>query len=471
MKPLQRLLAVVFALLLAACGGGGIAGLGGSEGGGVGTGGTGIVAGTVTGLGSVIVEDTRFDESRALLETRPDLVNSAPLSPAELRIGQYAYVTLDAAGTPSRVRIESQLVGPALAINLATGRFSVWGQPVAINADPGRGPVTVFSGYRTLADLRSGDPVQVYGVLQAGDGGGELLRATLVEKLPAVAALPARLTGTLQQGSGSELLLAGRPLDLSGTANTPPLAAGTAVIAVIPWTAPEPARWQAFAVALLAPAASPSLRVSGAVHLLPDGHAVVQGVEVDLSSLAPAQRESVREGSYLTVQGRSRGGDGRRADADRIESLPGSGRNAQVRGSITSVAGTASFVVRGQAVDAAAAEFEGGGLANLVVGAFVEVQGTQTASGIVARRVTFPRATPERAVLELSGTVQSVDAASRGARLQPREGPAVDLLLPAGIALPAVGDSVRATGYWDGSRLQVRELDERSDGEGSGRGR
>jgi hypothetical protein len=474
MKPLHRLLALVVTLLLASCGGGGgVLGLAGSEGGGVGTGGTGIVAGTVTGLGSVIVEDTRFDESRAALESRPDLVNSRALSPTELRIGQYAHVEFEAAGIAARVRIASQFVGAALDINIATGRFSVWGQPVAINVDPARGPVTVFSGYRTLADLRAGDPVQVYGVLQAGDGGGDLVRATLVEKLPAVGALPARLTGTLQQGSGGALLLAGRPLDLSGAANAPALAlaAGTAVTAVVPWTASLPARWQAFAVALLAPAPAPSLQVSGAVRLLQGGRAVVQGVEIDLATLPQGDRDAVREGSYLTVHGRSRGGDGRRADADRVESQPQGGRSAQVRGSITSVAGTASFVVRGQAVDASAAAFEGGSAASLAVGSYVEVQGTQTASGIVASRVTLPTATPDRAVLELTGTVQSLDAASRSARLQPREGQSVDLLLPAGSALPAVGDRIRATGYWDGSRLLVREFEERSDNSGPGGGR
>jgi hypothetical protein len=406
-----------------------------------------------------------------VVETRPDLVHSKPLGPGDLHIGQYAYVDLDAAGTPTRVRMESQLVGAVAGANAAAGRFSVWGQPVAVNADPDRGPVTVFSGLTGVADLLPGDPVQVYGVLQAGDGATDLLRATRIERLAAVGALPARVTGTLQQGNGTTLLLAGRPLDVSAASTVPPtLTAGTAVIAVVPWTAQLPATWQASAVALLAPSdAAPSVRVSGAVHLRADGRAVVQGVEVDLAALAQQDRDAVREGSYLTVQGRSRGNDGRRLDAAQVEPLPQGGRSAQLRGSITSVSGTTSFVVRGQVVDASAAEFRGGSAASLTVGTFVEVDGVQTLSGVAARRVTFPGTPPDRAVLELSGTVQSVDAATSTARLLARDGGVFDLVLPAGSALPAVGDAIRVEGYWDGSRLQVRELKPDNSGDsGSG---
>ena len=369
MKALHRLLALIFSLLLLSCGGGlDVAGNGGGAGG-VGTGGTGIIAGTVTGLGSVVVEDTRFDDSQAVLESRPDLLHTSALALADLHVGQYAYLELDAAGTPVRVRIASQLVGSVAGVDAAAGRFTVWGQTVVINTDPQRGPVTVFGGLAGLGAMQPGDAVQVYGVLQPTDGSLDLLRATRVEKLSAVGVLPARLTGTLRQGSGSTLLLAGRPLDVSGAANLPALAAGTAVIAVVPWTAQLPPAWQASAVALLAPAAaSASLRISGAVHLLADGHAVVQGVELDPATLSQQDRDAMREGSYVTVQGRSRGSGDRRIDAARVEGLPQGGRSAQLRGSITSVAGSASFVVRGQAVDASAAQFEGGGAANLAVG-------------------------------------------------------------------------------------------------------
>ena len=150
MKSLYRLLACALVLLLLSCGGGGSGSLGfvasGGDGGGVGTGGTGIAAGTVTGLGSVIVDGTRFDDSQAALESRPDLVTAVPLTLADLQVGQYAYVDLDASATPVRVRIASQLVGSVADVDTSGGRFTVWGQPVAINTDATRGPVTVLAG-------------------------------------------------------------------------------------------------------------------------------------------------------------------------------------------------------------------------------------------------------------------------------------------------------------------------------------
>ena len=472
MKALHCLLACALALLLLSCGGGGGgAGPGafasGGDGSGVGTGGTGIVAGTVTGLGSVIVDGTRFDDSRAVLETRPDLVTSVPLDLGELQVGQYAYVDLDAAGTPVRVRIASQLVGSAADVDTGAGRFTVWGQAVAINTDASRGPVTVLAGYGSLADLRAGDPVQVYGVLQAGDGTGDLVRATRIEKLSEAGALPARLTGTLQAGGDGTLLLAGRPLDRPAAA--PALAAGTAVTAVVPWTGTLPPRWQASAVALLAPSAAAQLQVSGAVHLLPGGGAVVQGVALDTSGLPASERDALREGSYLTVSGRSRGPDGRTAVAAGVQALPQGGRDAQLRGAITAITGSASFVVRGQAVDAAAAQFDGGSAASLAVGRYVEVDGVQAATGVIARKVRVPDAPPDDAALEITGVVQRADGTTRQVLVQDSAGATTLLVLPADATLPAVGQTVRAEGYWDGSALQVREIELREDHAGSGR--
>jgi len=465
------LVCALLLLLLSCGGGGGTLGLvaSGGDGGGVGTGGTGIVAGTVTGLGSVIVDGTRFDDSQAALESRPDLVTAVPLALADLQVGQYAYVDLDASATPVRVRIASQLVGSAADVDASGGRFTVWGQPVAINTDATRGPVTVLAGYGSFAELRAGDPVQVYGVLQAGAGAGDLVRATRIEKLSAVGALPARLTGTLQAGANGALLLAGRSLDASGASAAPPLAAGTAVTVIVPWTATLPARWQASAAALLAPAASSQLQVSGAVHLLPGDVAVVQGVAVDTSALASDQRDALREGRYLTVSGHSRASDGSSAVAAGVQGVPQGGREAQLRGAITAVTGPSRFVVRGQSVDATAAQFDGGSAASLVVGRYVEVDGAQTATGVLARKVKVPDAPPDRAVLEITGVVRSVDAAARQVRLQDADGATTLLVLPAGMALPAVGQTVRAEGYWDGSALQVREIEQREDRSGSGR--
>ncbi len=455
MKPLHRLFALLCAVALLSCGGGlDVAG----NGGGVGTGGTGIVAGTLTGLGSVIVDGVRYDDSQAALERRPDLVHSESLTLADLQLGQYVYLELDASGNPARVRVESQLVGPAANVSTASAQFTVWGQRVAVNTDPSQGPITVLSGYHSLADVHAADPVQVFGVLQSSDSGSDVIHATRIERLPSAGVLPARVTGTIQGDAGGALSLAQRPLDLSAAPAAAALGAGMPVTIVIPASAAVPVKWQASAVSLLAPLAGGSVRASGAVHLLSNGHAVVQGIEADLSKLSAAVRQGVREGGYLTITGNASSADGRQVVASAIESLPQSGRTAQLRGSITGVTGTASFTVRGQPVDASAAQFSGGSATDLAVGAFVEVQGAQSPTGVVADSVSFFSVAPERAVLDVTGMVQSVDVANHAVRVQTRDGRTLDLTFALDVALPVRGEMIHATGYWSGGMLQVRDL-------------
>ncbi len=168
MKLLRRLFALACIALLLSCGGGGLDVV--INGGGVGTGGTGIVAGTITGLGSVIVDGVRYDDSQAVLERRPDLLHSEALTLADLQVGQYVVLELDDAGNPTRVRVEPQLVGPAADVNAAAGQFTVWGQAVAVNTDPGRGTDHgVVSGCQSLAG-------------RAGERPGAGLRRAAIER-------------------------------------------------------------------------------------------------------------------------------------------------------------------------------------------------------------------------------------------------------------------------------------------------
>jgi hypothetical protein len=456
MNVVRRTFVLACIALLQSCGGGLDVVI--NNGGGVGTGGTGIVAGTITGLGSVIVDGVRYEESQAVLERRPDLLHSEALTLADLQLGQYVVLELDDAGNPTRVRVEPQLVGPAADVNSATGQFTVWGQAVAVNTDPGRGPTTVLSGVASLADLRASDPVQVYGVLQASDSGSDVIRATRIERLASADALPARITGTLQAGVGGRLLLAQRPLDVSAATTAPALAAGDAVTAVIPPGANLPGAWQASSVAQLAPTIAASMRVSGSAHVLAGGHVMVQGVEVDLSALPAAVRQAVREGSYLTIAGSASSQNGRQVVASTVEALPQSGRPAQLRGSITSVTSPTSFVVRGQAIDAAAAQISGGLASDLVVGAYVEVQGRQTPTGVVASTIAVSAVPPDTAVLDLTGIVQSVDMMNRVVRVQMRGGRTVVMKLGPNQSLPAAGQTIHAAGYWSGGTLQVRDF-------------
>lgn len=447
------------ALSLAGCGGGDLVALIP----GVGTGGTGVVAGVITGLGSIFVDGRRYDDSQAVLERQTDLLRIETLALSDLQLGQYAYLHVDALGTPMRVRLESQLVGPAAQV--APGRFTVWGQAVAVNSDPEAGPVTVLAGLSGLEQLAASDAVQVYGLLQTdpADASRDLVRATRIERISR-AALPARITGHLR-GSGDAWSLAGVPLatgQIANLAQQGPLVAGMAITLVMPWPAERdamPARWSPTALQRLGSPgfAADRMRVSGAAQLMP-GAILVQGVWIDLSQVGVAAAQAaVVAGSYVTVDGTLDRATGQlRATA--LEPMPRGGRAMELHGSVTELITPGVFVVRGQRIDATRAQFAGAAIGMVTAGRYVEVAGTSAGGVLAADRVAVPSALPEQAVLDLTGTVQSVDSATRSVVLLLATGETIAVNFGPMMSLPRPGETVRAAGFWRAGMLQVREM-------------
>lgn len=449
------------ALVTAGCGGGDLVSLIP----GVGTGGTGIVAGTITGLGSVYVDGVRYDDSAAVLERRSDLTRTELIGLSDLHLGQSVYLELDTRGEPARVLLHSHLVGPAANLSPAADRFTVWGQRVLLNRDPAAGPVTVLSGFGDLGELAPLDPVQVYGVLQRdpADASRDLLRATRIERL-AGDLPPARITGTLR-AAGAGWLLAGVALDtgqVAAVGSPVGLAAGLAVTAVMPWppaAAGLPAAWRASAIEALGTPrfGAGTLRLSGAANLLPDGRMSVQGVPVDVSDPAIApMRAALVEGMYVTCSGRLDPATGD-LSAGVLEPWPGSGRAMELRGSVSALLRPGLFVVRDQRVDASGAVWIGGTAADLTAGRYVEVSGQGVGNLLRAERITLSPTVPEQAVLEVTGSVLRVDGMGGTVGVRTADGATVVLTMSPMMSMPAPGDVVTVRGFWRDGALQVRE--------------
>jgi len=165
--------AAALALLLGACGGGG-----------VGSGGTGSAAavGTVDGFGSIFIGGERCDDVGARIAY--DTVTGGPEpAQAELKLGQRVEAELDGSSAVCKVlvaRISPELVG----LVSATAPLTVAGAQVLVNTDLAVGPVTVFDGYDSAADILVGDRVEVHGKAVAV-AGGVAVRATRIERKPA----------------------------------------------------------------------------------------------------------------------------------------------------------------------------------------------------------------------------------------------------------------------------------------------
>jgi hypothetical protein len=161
----SRWAALALTLAVAGCGGGGVIALLAE---GVGSGGTGIILGTLTGFGSVVVDDLRLDSDTAaiLVESEPGNPNKAGVDAQQLQVGHNVAISSDNdATTATTIRVLPLIIGTVEAVQPALNRLTVAGQDVLLNTDPAAGPPAVLDGYEQLADVAVGDLVAVHGHL------------------------------------------------------------------------------------------------------------------------------------------------------------------------------------------------------------------------------------------------------------------------------------------------------------------
>lgn len=150
-------------------------------GGGVGGEGTGsFAAGPITGFGSIIVNDVRFDDSSARIVDD----DGTALPASALALGSVVQVSAGpittgsdgtATAVASLVQVTRSLVGPLGQLDAATGRLVVLGQNVRVT------PATVIDDRlgNGLTSLRPGQVVEVHGAYDASSGGFVATRVAL----------------------------------------------------------------------------------------------------------------------------------------------------------------------------------------------------------------------------------------------------------------------------------------------------
>ncbi|MDE2418275.1 MAG: hypothetical protein KGN32_10760 [Burkholderiales bacterium] len=193
----QTLLALMGTALLPSCGGGGsnIAGLS--------SGGTGsFTTGTIGGLGSVIVNGIRYDDSTANVT-----IDGVTSTAAQLQLGMVVRIQGSgvtpaasagalATATARQIACGSEWKGQAAQVNTTASTFTLLGQTVKVLT------TTVFSGGRFDGTL-DGRYVEVYGFVNANDGS---LQASRVE-VSASAPANYRLSGIVTNLTATTFLL------------------------------------------------------------------------------------------------------------------------------------------------------------------------------------------------------------------------------------------------------------------------
>lgn len=391
---------------LAGCGGGGtpIAGIS--------SGGTGsFTTGTVTGLGSIIVNGIRWDDSQAQRVRRDGQADDG----SALQIGRVVDIVGSRAtpaavagarptATATTIRWGAEWVGPIDAGSRSDTGFTILGHPVDVTA------TTIVDGAVTrLADLADGDVVEVDGHLDLSMQPARLL-ATRIER---ATQLPTawRVSGIVSTRTPAD--------PVSGT-----FSLDGDLLAYGPSTE-VPSAW---------------------------GVGTVVGVRLDTTGPTP----------YAALRITERLAPSRELGVEDDE-------EAEIEGLITAWNGAASFAVNGVPVDASTAGHLPAGLG---IGVRVEVEGRLAGGVVRAQSVTLHQEDSYKDEgFELHGTVQSLDPSAKTFLLERARGLTIPVWFdaqtvfePAGTTL-ADGQAVelkarRLDGQWKATRIEIESADE-----------
>jgi hypothetical protein len=420
MRAAWFLTVALFCGLLAACGGGGST-LALDNGSGVGTGGTGITMGTVTGFGSVVVDGTSYSSASPLYFAQSSQSEEAPASPGDVVLGSQVQVELDTQGNPSTIAVVPDLVG---AVSTAdAGGLRVNGVRVRFNNASGSGPITYFSGLPGPGAVKTGMQVALSGAYGTDPSGAPYFLASLVERLPdsnpitrvsGVVSALSTAAHTFQIGNITVDYSSATQLDTTSAtlangqfvkvwSNQPLRNSGQGLTA-------NSLRIRSFA------GRSGPVQISGLVYGMAGTGFQLSAVPVDASAISLAATLSgLAAGQYVTVQGQIDARTGT-VIAAAIASSAGQPVPTTIQGTITGYIGPNTFFVRGVPVDASSAKFQNGAnAASLADGVYVTLLGTVgTANSgvVVASSLSVISQAPTGETVEYRGTVSQVQSGS-----------------------------------------------------------
>lgn len=297
------------ALQLAGCGGGGGIDVAGLSSGGTGS----FTSGTIVGLGSIIVNGIRYDDSQATINGMRYEQSGNPLKLGMIVTvqGSATQASSTAGGplraTASTIRYDSEWRGPISSVNTGSGTFKLLGQTVDVLA------ATVFDGVADLAGLAAltgPTLVEVYGYLDPGTG---RLQATRIERKTSLGDY--RLSGMVQQKDAGSFTLG------MSTAITT-IAYGARTPQPASWGAGTPVNVRMDSSSRALEITTPAQQTLGGLKLDDDeaelegivsAHATssarfsVNGIEIDASGIADLASLGISQGMLVEIEGRITG--------------------------------------------------------------------------------------------------------------------------------------------------------------------
>jgi hypothetical protein len=362
-------------------------------GGGVGEGGTGsaYAQGTITGFGSIFVNDIRFDDSNATVLDGSGKVRSRD----DLRLGMNVEIQSGAIDTNAAsaaavsIRFSSELLGPVASVDIANGLLTTLGQTVQIDT------TTAFDEHLAgIGAIVVGQSVEVYANY---DGGSGRYRATRIEPRSGAAAFALRgIVGSLDRTTmrlrigAADFLYAGAAAIPESLANgdyvrlslQPGLAAATS------WNVAT------FGAGVAALADEGNAELRGFVNAFTSTRSFsVNGQPVNAANASFPDGTAIGIGVRVEVEGSVRGGVVQAAQVSIRSDSDEQQHEFRLVGAVTSVDGAAkTFVLRGVTVSFANdPRVDKGTLADLAASRTIEVRGLLSSDGtrLVATRIIF----------------------------------------------------------------------------------
>jgi hypothetical protein len=214
----RALVVSLLTLLLLGCGGG-------ISLSGVGSGGSGIAEGSISGFGSVIVNGVEYDDSNAVSQSED---SNGVKTVSAVKLGQRVRVTQSKEGVADTIEILPLLRGP-VSSSPVDGTLQVMGQWVQVVSVSGTSATaTVLDRYDSVASIAKGDSVEVHGVWQQDAVKGAVLVASRIEKL--TGSFELLITGQVTAVNNGKLQLNGSGVELN-IGSLPPMPLGSQVTA------------------------------------------------------------------------------------------------------------------------------------------------------------------------------------------------------------------------------------------------
>ncbi|BDU57080.1 hypothetical protein LMORI2_00620 [Limnohabitans sp. MORI2] len=393
--------------------------------------------GSITGLGSIVVNGVRFETTDSVVYDSDDFSSSYDSntstfsSPLALGMTVALFGDVDDAqnlGRAARIRVVGGVRGTmnaisASAITLPTQVIQITSATTYGGTSNGTSSGTAVTTYADLAALAGTNPLlTIYGLTQAD---GSFLATRVVVTNPATHALDLAVRGnitaitgntyTVKTGAASSITVDCSACTIQPTGNVPVV--GDAVRALAPlstdWdgTTLTATRLQLVNAAYLtrfngAPNASTYAKIKG-IATQSNGNWYVGGVEVSGATLTANTLYEIKgtwSGSVLNAS---------RVEVEGQRSFTnGQGQTLtysnEFYGAVSNLSGS-TFTVQGVNVNAGSAYFPIGSIANLSNGSFVEVKGNYVNGSLSATKVEIKYASNSNAstgrVFEMYGQV------------------------------------------------------------------